>query len=273
MNFYDRLHDASIRNKSLLCVGLDPWIPSMPINDITSFNRAIIEATADLVCAYKPNFAFYESYGIDGLRALDLTMKSIPTGIPVILDVKRSDIGNTAVAYAKAAFDVWGADAVTINPYLGQDSIEPFTSYTDRGIFVLIRTSNPGANDFQSIEVDYDGRKIPLYQRIGIQSLKWNHNKNIGFVIGATAPEELKLSRELFPDIPFLIPGIGVQGGDLTTSITDGTDAHGRNAIISVSRQVLYASKDKDFPKAARSAADTIRLEINKLLEIIEQPW
>jgi orotidine-5'-phosphate decarboxylase len=231
----------------------------MPGVDVLRFNKAIIEATCDLVCAYKPNLAFYEALGAEGLAILEKTIKYIPDDIPVIGDAKRGDIGNTAKAYAKALFSVLGFDAATVNPYLGFDSIEPFINYQDKGVFILCRTSNRGATDFQNLCTN----GLPLYEAVAQKAKEWNIHGNIGLVVGATYPEELKRVRSICPEMPLLIPGIGAQGGDLASAVGYGMDALGEKAIINVSRQILYASKEKDFAQAARNVAEKIRNQIN----------
>jgi len=263
MRFIDKLLSAGRRNKSLLCIGLDPDVTLMPKVDLLEFNKAIVDATADLACAYKPNLAFYEALGIDGLKVLQKTVEHIPDYIPVIGDGKRGDIGNTAKAYAKALFETFGFDAATVSPYLGYDSVEPFLGYGDKGIFILCRTSNTGAADFQSL-VDAQGR--PLYEAVARKAKNWDTRGNIGLVVGATYPDELKAIRQLCPEMPLLIPGIGAQGGDLASAVKNGIDARGEKAIIAVSRQILYASKGKDFAQAARHNAQGLRDDINKLI-------
>jgi orotidine-5'-phosphate decarboxylase len=263
MTFLDKLLAASRKNKSLLCVGLDPDPELMPRVSLIDFNKAVIDATADLVCAYKPNLAFYEALGIEGIKALSKTVEHIPSHIPVIGDGKRGDIGNTAKAYAKALFEVFGFDAATVNPYLGFDSIEPFIGYADKGAFLLCRTSNHGAADFQGIT---DGDGIPLYQRVARKAEEWNVKGNIGLVVGATYPGELKQVRKMCPEMTLLIPGIGAQGGDLASAVKYGIDSQGEKAIIAVSRQVLYASKGKDFAEAARREAQGLKDKINDLV-------
>jgi len=261
MKFIEKLLSTSRQNHSLLCIGLDPDPKLMPSSvSIIEFNKAIIEATSDLVCAYKPNFAFYEALGIEGLTILQKTIESIPTNIPVIGDAKRGDIGNTAKAYAKALFITFGCDAATINPYLGFDSIEPFTDYEDKGVFILCRTSNRGAIDFQDL-INTDGR--PFYEVVARKSNEWNVKGNIGLVVGATYPQELETIRQICPDMPLLIPGVGTQGGDLELSIKNGVDANGEKAIINVSRQILYASNGEDFAAAARNIAQELREKID----------
>lgn len=264
--FTERLNAAATKNQSLVCVGLDPWRPSMPIDDIAEFTKAIIDATCDLVCSYKPNYAFFEAEGLPGLHALEATMNAIPDGVPVILDAKRGDIGSTATAYAKAAFEVWGADAVTLSPYMGGDTIEPFLAYEDRGVFILARTSNPGAKDFEALSLidAAGGQPRLLYEHVVERAIEWNTRANIGLVVGATAPEELQRIRALAPTMPILIPGIGTQGGDLEAAVRDGVDANGLGAIISASRSIIYAGKGPDFADAARAAAQTLRGQINE---------
>ena len=230
---------------------------------VFEFNRAIIEATADLVCAYKLNFAFYEALEDEGFDILKRTVKHIPDDIPVIGDAKRGDIGNTARAYARSIFTSFNFDAATVNPYLGFDSVEPFIQYRDRGVFILCRTSNAGAVDFQALHTELEGRSRPLFEIVALKASQWNTHGNIGLVVGATYPEELKLIRTNHPDMFLLIPGIGAQGGDLASTVRYGVDAHGEKAIINSSRQIIYASRDKDFARAARRAAAELRDQIN----------
>ena len=253
--------NASRGNRSLLCVGLDPDPSKLPVRDVFEFNRAIIDATADLVCCYKPNLAFYEALGIRGLQALKKTLAHIPKNIPVIGDAKRGDIGNTATAYAKALFGYYKFDAVTVNPYMGYDSVKPFLDYRDKGIFVLCRTSNSSASDFQDL-VDNFGMKF--YQTVALRAGDWNKGGNVGLVVGATFPEELREIRKLCPDMPLLIPGVGAQGGDLELSVRYGVDANKEKAVIVAARQVIYASKGPDYAQAARKAAGELRNAINR---------
>jgi len=262
MKFADKLLSASRKNQSWLCIGLDPDPELLPGLDVLQFNKAIIEATSDLVCAYKPNLAFYEALGAEGFATLEKTLHCIPDHIPVIADAKRGDIGNTAKAYARALFSVFGFDAATVSPYLGFDSIEPFINYRHKGVFILCRTSNRGATDFQNLCTD--GR--PLYEVVARKAGEWNAYGNIGLVVGATYPEELERVRSICPDMCLLIPGVGSQGGDLAAAVAHGTDARGEKAIINVSRQVLYASREKDFARAAREMAEKIRGQINSSL-------
>lgn len=260
-NFVDKLLDISRANSSLLCVGLDPDPQKLPVKNVLEFNKAIIDATADYVCAYKPNLAFYEAMGIRGLQILKKTVEYIPSRIPVIGDAKRGDIGNTAAAYARALFEYYKFDAVTVNPYLGYDSVEPFLSYKQKGVFILCRTSNKSAADFQDL-VDNYGMKF--YQSVALLAGQWNTAGNIGLVVGATYPDELKEVRKMCPDMPVLIPGIGAQGGDLELSVKYGTDARNEKAVIVAARQVLYASKGADYAAAAGKTARELRDAVNK---------
>ncbi len=265
VNFTEKLANATHKNKSLLCIGLDPDPKLMPKNTgVLEFNQAIIEATSDLVCAYKLNLAFYEALD-EGLDALKLTIKFIPDDIPVIGDAKRGDIGNTAKAYAKAIFTNLDCDATTVNPYLGFDSVEPFIQYKDKGVFILCRTSNAGALDFQSLRCEAESGHRPLFELVALKAEEWNKYGNIGLVVGATYPEELKLIRNAHPDMPLLIPGIGAQGGDLTAAVRYGVDANGEKAILNSSRQIIYASQE-DFAQAARRVASSLREQIDQQL-------
>jgi len=268
MNFTEKLQAASKKNNSLLCVGLDPDPVLMPNVNVIEWGKQIIEATKDLVCAYKPNFAFYEALGVNGLDKLYQTIQQVPEYVPVIGDAKRGDIGNTAQKYAYSIFEVFGCDAVTVSPYLGFDSIKPFTDYSDKGIFILCHTSNPSAPEFQylSCQTDNNPEAIPLYELVAMKALEWNDNKNIGLVVGATTPAPLKRVRELCPDMPILIPGIGAQKGSLNSAVRNGIDSKGQNAIITVSRQVIYASTGKDFSSAARLEASKLRTRITQLV-------
>jgi len=267
MNFAEKLAKASGKNESLLCIGLDPDPKQMPDKvKVIDFNKAIIEATFDLVCAYKLNFAFYEVLGGDGYNTLKNTVRSVPGDIPVIGDAKRGDIGNTARAYASSIFTNLNFDAVTVNPYLGFDSLEPFIQYHDRGVFILCRTSNSGAVDFQSLRCGTDSKSLPLFELVAQKVSLWNTHGNLGLVVGATYPDELKQIRQNHPDMPLLIPGIGAQGGELSLAVRYGVDSNGQKAIINSSRQIIYASQGNDFARAARRAAAELRDRINSFL-------
>ena len=267
MSFIEKLAKAVQKNESILCIGLDPDPSLMPDGaGILEFNKAIIDATADLVCAYKPNIAFYEALGNEGLEALKRTRDHVPGEIPVIIDAKRGDIGNTAKAYARSLFDYYGFDATTVSPYLGYDSLEPFIQYKDRGVFILCRTSNAGAVDFQSLLCEVDGSNVQLFEIVASKVSQWNTHGNLGLVVGATYPEELKLMRQRYPDMPFLIPGVGTQGGELSKVVSYGVDTGGQRTIINSSRQILYASKGKDFVEAARQAALELKNQIKHFL-------
>jgi orotidine-5'-phosphate decarboxylase len=273
MGFFQKLARAAQRNESLLCVGLDPDPERLPsaARDVAAFQRAIIEVTCDLVCAYKPNLAFYEALGLPGLEALHATLAAIPSDLPVIADAKRGDVGHTARAYARALFDYWRFDAATVNPYLGADSLEPFLEREDRGIFLVCRTSNPGARDLQDLPVLFgeDGGTQPLFEVVAERAKTWNTRSNLGLVVGATYPEELGRLREICPEMTFLVPGVGAQGGDLEASLRRGLDARGGGLVINVSRQVLYASSGPDFAAAARQAALALRDEMRRLRETV----
>lgn len=270
--FLERLDSACEANRSLLCVGLDPDPAQMPISDVAAFNKAIVEATHNLVCAYKPNLAFYEALGLEGLRALEQTIehiRNVAPGVLLIGDAKRGDIGNTAEAYARAMFDVWGFDATTVNPYGGQDAVQPFLDYRDKGVIVWCRSSNPGAGEIQNPAITPpDGSESrPLYEWVAVRASVWNDAGNVALVVGATYPAELARVRELCPEMPILIPGVGAQEGVLEKSVLSGTDSRGRRAIISASRGVLYASSGSDFAEAASRAAGNLRDSINSVLQ------
>lgn len=268
MAFMQQLAAAWQRNDSLLCVGLDPEpsrFPGAYRNDPDAtfeFCRAIVDATADLLCAFKPQIAHFAALERENdlEQLIDYIHHTYP-GVPVILDAKRGDIGSTADYYATEAFERYGADAVTVNPYLGRDSIEPFLRRADKGVIVLCRTSNPGACDFQDLEVD--GK--PLYQHVAAAvAREWNANRNCLLVIGATYPRELAEVRAIVGDMPLLVPGVGAQGGDVATVVSNGRSVDGTGLVISSSRAVLYAGDGADFAQAARTATRTLRDEINR---------
>ncbi|MSQ10506.1 MAG: orotidine-5'-phosphate decarboxylase [Dehalococcoidia bacterium] len=270
--FKERLNSASSLHNSFVCVGLDPDPARMAVPDILEFNRTIIDATADVVCAFKPQLAFYEAFGIPGLQALEGTIAHIRRVTPhaiILGDAKRGDIGSTATAYAKAMFEVWGFDATTVNVYQGFDAVEPFLKYGDRGVFVLCRSSNPSARDIQDLPVEVGGTTMPVYRRVAERSEAWNSAGNVGLVIGATYPEELEELRKEHPTLPLLIPGVGAQGGDVVAATMYGLDKDGGGMLISSSRDILYASSDpKTYGDAARGAAIKLRDQINAAVQL-----
>ena len=275
-DFIDRLDQACQIAKSVVCVGLDPDPERMPVPGVADFNRAVIDATADLVCAYKPNLAFYEALGIPGLVALEETVAHIRERAPraiIIGDAKRGDIGNSSAAYAKAMFQVWDFDAVTVNPWGGKDTVEPFLEDPGKGVFLWCRGSNPGSSDLQDLEVVVPGGTAPLYQHLALATAEWTSGGNLGLVLGATFPEQLRSVRRSCPDMPFLIPGVGAQGGDLEAAVQDGVDANGRRAIINSSRGIIYASTGSDFADAARRETARLQDAINRILESGGQGW
>ena len=273
MNFVEKLVTASRQQNSLLCVGLDPEssrfpaeLRAMPVTSaVVRFCHTIIEATMPYVCAYKPNLAFFEVLGPAGMQVFQEVLDAIPAHIPIIADAKRGDLGNTARNYATTLFDVYGCDAATVNPYLGHDSVAPFLAYREKGILLLCRTSNPSARDFQDLLVQgEDGQTRPLYEVVAQRVQSWNRAGNCGLVVGATYPQELRTIRSLCPDMPILIPGVGAQGGDLEAPVAAGVDGRGERAIIAVSRAILYAGHDSNYPAAAGEAAQSLRDQINK---------
>jgi orotidine-5'-phosphate decarboxylase len=267
MSFIGQLTRAWEQNDSLVCVGLDPEIERFPrhilaqASPIFQFNKAIVDATRDLVCAYKPQFAHYAAYEAEDQleRTIEYIHRSAP-GVPVILDAKRGDVGPTAERYAIEAFERYGADAVTVNPYLGGDSLEPFLRHADRGVVILCRTSNPGARDLQDLAVG-DRR---LYQVVAeLAARRWNTHGNCLLVVGATYPRELAEVRALVGEMPLLVPGVGAQGGDVGQAVQNGQTRSGTGLLISSSRAILYASAGEDFASAARAAAAALRLAAN----------
>ena len=268
MTFMQSLQAAWQRNASLVCVGLDPEPAKFPAHlrgepdAVFAFCRAIVDATADLACAFKPQIAhFAAARAEDALERLIGHIHAAHPGVPVILDAKRGDIGSTAQHYAAEAFDRYGADAVTANPYLGRDSLQPFLERADKGVIILCRTSNPGAKDLQDLEVG--GRT--LYQHVAeTVAREWNGNGNCALVVGATWPDELADVRRRVGDLPLLVPGIGAQGGDVAAVVRNGCTAAGSGLMISSSRAILYAGNGEDFADAARSATLALRDEINR---------
>ncbi len=275
--FSQSVREAAERNQTLLCVGLDPDPALMPLKDVFEFNKAIVDATQDLVCAYKPNIAFYDGLGESGHRALRKTIDYIHrSDIPVKGDSKRGDVQSTAILHARALFDVWSFDACTVNPYGGHDAVQPFLDYSEKGVFVWCRSSNPDAGELQDLKVvSADGEEPrPFYEWVAIRASSWNAAGNVGLIVGAPYPHELKRVRDLCPDLPMLIPGIGAQSGSLELAVKNGTDAAGRNAIVNVSRSITYASSDRHgFQQAARDAASDVRDLMNWQLGIQGHPW
>ncbi len=266
--YLEKLKNAQDKNNSWVCIGLDPQPDKLPIQathlwdePVLPFNKAIIDATADIACAYKPNLGFYLQWGAAGIIALERTIQYIPKEIPIIIDCKAGDIGHTQMAWAKGLFDEWGADAFVINPYVGRDAIEPIVkNWPDKGVYVLGRTSNPSAPDFQG---DMTNPNDLSRQVIGrVNDLRQPDYGAVGLVIGATWPEEMEMAREQAPHAPFLIPGIGAQGGSLEASVQHGGDSVA-GPLISSSRGIIYAGNGYDFADEARKAAIELRDKIN----------
>ena len=274
MGFIDKLRARWQQADSLVCVGLDPDPAKFPdafVDDedaLFSFCRDIVDATAGYVCAFKPQIAYFAAHngGEAALQRLVAHINGAHPDVPVILDAKRGDIGSTAAQYAVEAFERYGADAVTLNPYMGRDSAAPFLQYNDRGCVFLCHTSNPGARDFQELTVsDGSGGGEPLYQRIARTIAgEWNADGNCALVVGATFPEELKVIRGIVGDMPLLIPGIGAQGGDIEAVVRNGRTADGTGLVINSSRGILYASSGAGYAEAAADAARDLRDAINR---------
>ena len=282
MHFMQALRDRWNTANSLVCVGLDPEpakFPAQFANDpdaVFDFCRAIVDATAAYACAFKPQIAHFAALGAeDALQRLVAHIHAAHPGIPVILDSKRGDIGSTAQHYAAEAFDRHGADAVTVNPYLGRDSLQPYLDRADKGVIVLCRTSNPGAGDLQDLGVadmrasaigsDGHAASRPLYQVVAEKvAREWNGHGNCALVVGATWPEQLREVRAIVGDVPFLVPGVGAQGGDVEAVVSNAKTADGTGVVVSSSRAILYASSGDDFAMAAASTAKALRDEINR---------
>ena len=273
MDFMQALRQRWTDADSLVCVGLDPEPAKFPAafrddpDAVFNFCRAIVDATAPYVCSFKPQIAHFAALGAeDALARLIAHIHTEHTGIPVILDSKRGDIGSTARHYASEAFDRYGADAVTANPYLGRDSLQPFLDRADRGVVILCRTSNPGAGDLQDLVAQAgDGVARPLYQHVAAKvANEWNTHGNCILVVGATWPAQLREVREIVGDVPFLVPGVGAQGGDVEAVVTNAKTADGTGLVVSSSRAVLYASGGEDFAEAAADAARALRDQINR---------
>jgi orotidine-5'-phosphate decarboxylase len=263
-SFLGKLDAAVERNRTMLCVGLDPDPDRVPQhlsqggNPTLAFLTEVVHATSDLVCAYKPNFAFYAALGPAGWVALRGVLASIPEHLPVILDCKVGDIGNTVACYARLAYEVLGVDAVTVNPLMGYDAVEPFLAYPGRCAFLLCLTSNPGSADVQRLSTD-DGY---VYEVLARKAVGWSDTGTCGLVVGATHPRELCLVRDIAGDLPFLIPGIGAQGGDAEAVVQNALDSRGSGIIVNASRSILYASGGRDFADAARREAEALRAQL-----------
>ncbi|MDH7516509.1 MAG: orotidine-5'-phosphate decarboxylase [Bacteroidota bacterium] len=265
MHILEKLDAITKKNKSLVCVGLDTVAARLPSpvlssdNPVLAFNRRIIEATADIVQAYKLNLAFYEALGRFGYDTLRGTLKAIPGNVVVIGDGKRGDIGNTSVMYARALFEDLGFDAATVSPYMGFDSVKPFIDFSEKGVFVLALTSNPGSRDFQYLETG----GTPLYRRVVEAVVRWNTDGNCGLVVGATHPDELAEVRAAVGDMPILVPGLGVQGGNVERTVEAAVTPSGMRAVFNASRAVLYAGSGSDFAECARRAVEELRDAVN----------
>jgi len=274
MSALKNLQKIQQKNRSMICLGLDLDPKKMPqeyansMKGMFDFAHRIIDATADQVCAYKPNLAFYEAMGPEGLSLLKLIRERIPEEIPVIMDGKRGDIGNTASYYADALYGRFGADWVTLSPYMGYDSLRPFLEYKDKGVFVLCLTSNTGAKDFQLLDVE--GK--PLFIVVAERVHYWNKEQNCGLVVGATHPDQLRDIRGVAGEMPLLIPGVGAQGGSLEEAATLGTEQFHKPAVINVSRSVLYASTDKDFAMRARQELEKLNSQVSALRNRAPKP-
>jgi len=271
LTFTDRLQQRIDAADSLLCVGIDPTIARMPegvapsVDGVIEFCVNLIEATKDDAAIYKPNLGFFVGLGRRGLEALWEVRQAIPQEIPVLLDCKIADIDSTAKGYATGWFDEFDFDAITVNAYMGEDSLAPFLQDAARAVFVVCKTSNPGSGDLQDITVQTDLTQ-PLYHHVAKRTKTWNETypATVGVVVGATWPEQLREVRALLPDQPILLPGIGAQGGDLAASVAVGTTATGTGLLCSASRSIMYASSGTDYADAARTAAHELRLAINE---------
>ncbi|MBI2429866.1 MAG: orotidine-5'-phosphate decarboxylase [Ignavibacteriales bacterium] len=265
MTFAQRLHTVQKKSNSLLCIGLDTDMKKIPKhlqskkNGVLEFNKQIIESTKDLACAYKINFAFYEVMGKDGWTIIEKTRALIPSSILTIADAKRGDIGNSSGYYANAILHELNFDSITVAPYMGKDSVQPFLQDEKKGVFLLALTSNEGAFDFQYQQIGH--RK--LFEEVVAISQQWTTNENLGFVVGATKSTDIQSVRKLAPAAPFLVPGIGAQGGSIEDVVKYGCTSDGFGVLINASRSILYASNGKDFADAARNEAMKLRDEIN----------
>ena len=266
MTFRQKFDTAVAQNNSFVCVGLDPDPEQIPDHlkgtpdPITAFLTEIVSATQDIACTFKPNFAFFGAHGQAGWQALQNTIKAIPDHIPILLDFKAGDIGNTATQYARMAYDQLGVDAVTVNPLMGTDAIEPFLVYKNGCAFLLCLTSNPGSADVLRLNTDQG----VLFEILAKKSVTWNQTGPCGLVVGATHPEDLIKVRSIAKDLPLLLPGVGSQGGDAEATVKNGLDANGGGILVNASRSILYASNGKDFAQASRQAAENLRETLNR---------
>ena len=271
MHFMTALRAAWQQRDSLLCVGLDPDPAKFPAHlqgrpdAILAFCTQIVDATADLVCCFKPQIAYFAAHRAeDQLEALIEHIHAAHPDTPVILDAKRGDIGSTAEQYAIEAFERFKADAITVNPYMGRDSVDPYLGYPDKGVILLCRTSNPGGSDLQFLEVETPHGRMKLYEHVARTVAEdWNASGNCALVVGATFPAEIARVRQLVGDMPLLVPGIGAQGGDIAATLAAGRTANGTGLMINSSRAVLYAGKGEDFAAAARRVAQETRDAVN----------
>ncbi len=270
--FFPRLDEVCKQKKSLLCIGLDIDIERIPpfllteLDPLFYFNRAIVEATHDCAAAYKLNIAFYEALGIPGWDLLERTLSIMPPNVMIIADAKRGDIGNSSRKYAETFFKTFAFDAITVNPYMGFDALQPFLEYEDKGIYVLGLTSNTGALDFQYLKVE---NEMPLYLKVAEKVVEWNFvYGNLGLVVGGTHANEVAQIREQAPQIPFLVPGIGAQGGNLELAVKNAIAQGGRGALFNASRSIIYASSGHDFAEVAHERAHHLKEQINLILSL-----
>ncbi len=263
--FVEKLAASVERSDSLVCVGLDPVVSRLPEGvskdaaGVIEFNRHLIDATADLACVYKPNYAFYGALGSEAWNVLARTLEAIPDDVPVLLDAKVGDIGSTAEQWAHMIFQEIGADAVTVNPYMGRDALDPFLNFADRGVFFVCLTSNPGAADFERLQTE----EGPVYEHVARKAVEWNEHGNCGLVVGATQADSMRRMRSLAGDLPFLVPGVGSQGGDLENAVAHGLREDGQGVYVNSSRSIIFASSGRDYPEAAREATLQLRQQIN----------
>lgn len=265
MTFTEKYNAAVSQNNSFVCVGLDPDPAKLPehlkgsSDPITTFLNEIVAATKDIACAFKPNFAFYGAHGIGGWQALEKTIQVIPDHIPILLDFKAGDIGNTATQYARMAYEQLHVDAVTVNPLMGTDAIEPFLEFQDKCAFLLCLTSNPGSADVLRLKTDQGY----LFEELARKSVIWNKTGPCGLVVGATHPDDLLKIRNIAADLPILLPGVGAQGAETDAIVQNGLDASGSGILVNASRSILYASNGPDFAQAARESAENLRNILN----------